>query len=163
MLDESSQRDTVLPGAAQPGAAQPGAAQPGVGQPGVVPPGPVPPSPVPPSSGGRPSGLRNPTAAVHGVGAGALAAEGLVLLLALEPMWVLKAGATGIAVVALLAAICFVLAALVRRAWVWYAAIAVPAALVVCGFVIHPSLAVLGVLFGLLWAYVLHVRRSVLR
>jgi uncharacterized protein DUF4233 len=109
------------------------------------------------------SGLRNPAAAVRGIGAGALAAEGLVLLLAIEPMWVLWTGPTGIVVTAVLAVTCVTLAALVRRAWVWYAAFAVPAALVAAGFAVHPSLAVLGVLFGLLWTYVLHVRRSVLR
>ena len=59
----------------------------------------------------RPSGLRNPSAAVRGVGAGTLAAEGLVLLLAIVPLRVLGArGNTGTIVVVTLAVVCFVLA-----------------------------------------------------
>ncbi|MFC7757764.1 hypothetical protein ACFQY4_06700 [Catellatospora bangladeshensis] len=42
------------------------------------------------SLGGKPSGLRNPTRAVRGLGAGALVMEALVLLLALLPIWVLR-------------------------------------------------------------------------
>jgi hypothetical protein len=39
----------------------------------------------------------------------------------------------------------------------------VPALLVVGGFLFHPSLAVIGGLFGLVWLYALYVRWSVLR
>ncbi|GAA1757410.1 DUF4233 domain-containing protein [Luedemannella helvata] len=114
---------------------------------------------------GPTSGLRNPGAAVRGVGAGALVAEGLVLLLAIRPMQVLGVHLTGLAITAIivLAVVCLALAGLLRRAWAWWAGVVVQVALVVCGFVFHASLGVLGVVFGLLWAYVLRVRRSVLR
>jgi hypothetical protein len=116
-------------------------------------------------TGSRPSGLRNPKAAVRGVGAGALAAQGVVLLLAIQPIRVLGGHLTGlaIAVIVVLAVTCFGLAGLLRRSWAWHGGSVVQVVLLVSGFVFHPSLAVLGVLFGLLWLYVLHVRRSVLR
>jgi hypothetical protein len=110
------------------------------------------------------SGLRNPAAAARGVAAGALGAEGLVLLLAIQPMRVLGVHLTGVAigVIIALAVVSFALAGLLRRSWAWYVAGALQVVLFGTGFVFHPSLAVLGVLFGLLWAYVLNVRRTVL-
>lgn len=113
----------------------------------------------------RRSGLANPSAAVRGVGAGSLAAEGVVLLLAIQPIRVLGGHLTGLAIVVIvfLAVVCFLLAGLLGRRWAWPAGTAVQVALVVSGLIFHASLAVLGVLFGLLWIYVLHVRRSVLR
>ncbi len=110
----------------------------------------------------RPSGLRNPRAASRGVGSAALAALGVVLLLAVQPLRVI-AGVSWPAITALLilAAACFGLIGLLSRAWAWRLGWLPPVALVVAGVLIHPSLAVLGGLFGLLWLYVLHVRRTV--
>jgi hypothetical protein len=112
----------------------------------------------------KPSGLRNPQGAVRGVGAGALAAEGLVLLLAIVPMKVLGGarGAGTVAVVVVLAVVSFALAGLLSRSWAWHAGSALQVVLFVCGLIFHVALAVLGVLFGLVWIYVLYVRRSVL-
>jgi hypothetical protein len=112
----------------------------------------------------RRSGLRDPQAAIRGVGAAALGSEAVVLLLAIQPIRVLGGhlSGAGITVVVALAVACLILAGLLRRPWAWTVAPAVPVALFVAGFVFHPSLAVLGVLFGLLWAYVAHVRRRVL-
>jgi Protein of unknown function (DUF4233) len=109
------------------------------------------------------SGLRNPPAAVRGVGAGALAVEALVLLLAVAPLAKLGGSDTGpaIGLVLGLAAVAGVLAGLLRFPWAWYAGAAVPVALLAGGF-LHWSLAVLGLVFGVLWGYVLYVRRSVL-
>lgn len=111
----------------------------------------------------KPSGLRNPKAAVRGVGAAALACEALALLLAIQPMRVLGVRLTGVAVgsIVALAVLCVLLAGVLRFNWAWYAGFVVQAALIACGF-FHPSLAVLGVLFMLLWIYVFSVRRSVL-
>jgi hypothetical protein len=89
------------------------------------------------------SGLRNPPAAVRGVGAAALGIEALVLLLAIAPLVKLGGRDTGPAVGLVLA-----------RA-------VVPVALLAGGF-LQWSLAVLGVVFGVLWGYVLYVRRIVL-
>jgi hypothetical protein len=110
------------------------------------------------------SGLRNPRAAVRGMGAAALAAEGLVLLLGIQPIRVLGAHLTGwaIAMIVVLSVACFVLAGMLRRPWAWHAGSAVPVLVLAGGLVFHRSLIVLGVLFGLLWIYVLHVRRRVL-
>jgi hypothetical protein len=113
----------------------------------------------------KPSGLRNPAAAVRGLGAAALAAEGLVLLLAIQPIRVLGGHLSGVAigVIVALSVVCFALAGLLKHRWAWYAGPALQVVLFACGPVFHGSLAVLAVLFGLLWVYVLHVRRTVLR
>jgi hypothetical protein len=109
------------------------------------------------------SGLRDPAAAVRGVGAGALAVEALVLLLAIAPLARLGGVNRGpaIAVVVGLAVVAVVFAGLLRRPWVWAAASVIPITLIAAGW-LHWSLAAIGVVFGLLWAYVLHVRRTVI-
>lgn len=108
------------------------------------------------------SGLRNPPAAVRGAGAGALAAMAVTSLLAIVPLIRLGVASGAVWLVAVLAVLSIVLIGLLRRPWAWWAALAVPAALVVGGLVWHVALTVLGVLFGLLWLYVLRVRRTVL-
>jgi len=60
-----------------------------------------------------------------------------------------------------LAVVLLLLAGLLRRGWAWYAAAGVQVLLLPAGL-LHWSLAVLGVLFGLVWAYVMFVRRRVL-
>jgi len=117
------------------------------------------PTPGPP----KPSGLRNPQAAVRGVGAGALCIEALVLLLAIVPLHVLGVRHAGLAMgcVAGLAALCIVLAGLLRFAWAWWAGVVIQVLLIACGY-FHIALTVAGVLFLLLWFYVLSVRRTVL-
>jgi hypothetical protein len=113
--------------------------------------------------GGKPSGLRNPVAAVRGVGAGALVCEAIVLLLAIQPMRVLGVRLTGTAITSIvgLAVLCILLAGVLRRPWAWWAGLVLQVALVGCGY-FHISLAILGVFFTALWIYVLSVRRSVL-
>jgi hypothetical protein len=107
------------------------------------------------------SGLRNPPAAVRGAGAVALAGVALVLLMAIVPLVRLTASRTLVTLVIVLAIVAIVLCGLLKRGWAWYAAYVIPAALLLAG-VAYGALAVLGVLFGLLWTYILHVRRSVL-
>ena len=109
------------------------------------------------------SGLRNPGAAVRGVGAGALAIESLVLVLAILPLAKLGGHRSGAAVglAVGLAVLCAVLAGLLRYRWAWYAATVLQVVLFACGL-LHVAFAVLGVLFGAVWGYVLSVRRSVL-
>jgi hypothetical protein len=117
---------------------------------------------VPP--GYRRSGLRNPAAAVRGMGAAALGLQGVVLLLAIQPIRVLGDGVGAGAVWAAvgLAVVCFVLCGMMRRAWVWIAGSVVQGLLVVSGL-LHWTLFALGVIFTLVWLYVLYVRRSILR
>ena len=109
-----------------------------------------------------PAGLRNPGAAVRGVGAAGLAVEGVVLLLALLPLAKLGHGDTTAAiwVCAALAVVCFALCGLLRHAWAWTAGLLVQAALL-AGGLLHWSLAGLGIVFGAAWLYALYVRRSV--
>jgi hypothetical protein len=111
----------------------------------------------------RPSGLRDPQRAVRGLGAGTLILEALVLLLAIQPLRMLGGELSGaaIAVIVSLAVLAAGLAGLLGRAWAWYAAAVLQLALLAGGF-LHWSLAGLGVIFGLLWWYVLHVRRTIL-
>jgi hypothetical protein len=112
----------------------------------------------------RPSGLRNPAGSVRGVGAASLAAEGLVLLLAIVPLRVLTDSRSigGTLFVVGLAVISFGLAGLLRHSWAWIAGTVLQVVLIVGGFFVHPSLVVVGVLFALVWWYALYVRRTVL-
>lgn len=121
------------------------------------------PPPREPAATPAPSGLRDPQAAVRRVGATALAIQALVLLLAIAPLSRLGGSTKGpaIALVLALVVVSILLAGLLRRRWAWPAAFAVPACLAIGGW-LHWSLAVLGVLFGLLWGYVLYVRSFVL-
>jgi hypothetical protein len=118
---------------------------------------------VPSEPAVKPSGLRNPPAAVRGVGAGTLGIEALVLLLAILPLHVLHVRSAGAAIGAVIAiaVVCVLLAGLLSRSWAWWGALIPQLALIACGY-FHVSLAILGVLFLLLWIYVLSVRRSVL-
>jgi hypothetical protein len=117
-----------------------------------------------PTQGGPRSGLRDPVRAARGLGAGTLALEALVLLLAIQPIRVLGGHLTGttIGVIVALAVLAVLLAGLLRRPWAWHAATGLQVLLVCAGF-LHWSLGALGVIFGLVWLYVLHVRRVILR
>jgi Protein of unknown function (DUF4233) len=109
------------------------------------------------------SGLRNPNAAVRGVGAGAMVIEAIVLLLAIVPLIKLGTGRTGPIVVAIvtLIVLCLIVAGLLRYRWAWWAGAAIQVLLFASGL-LHVALAILGLVFGAVWAYVLSVRRSVL-
>ncbi|PWU43827.1 DUF4233 domain-containing protein [Micromonospora globispora] len=113
--------------------------------------------------GERRSGLRNPEKAVRGLGAGTLALEALVLLLAVQPIRVVggNLGGAAIAAIVALAVACVVLAGQMRRSWAWNAGTVLQGLLMLSGL-LHWSLLVLGVIFALVWAYALHVRRVIL-
>lgn len=111
----------------------------------------------------RSSGLRNPEAAIRGVGAAALGAQGVVLLLAIVPLRVLGAGGNlGTVGVVALAVASFALAGLLRHRWAWWAGGALPFVIIGFGIVVHPAIIAAGVLSGLVWLYVLRVRKTVL-
>ncbi|MFF5176121.1 DUF4233 domain-containing protein [Micromonospora sp. NPDC000089] len=113
--------------------------------------------------GPRRSGLRNPVAAVRGLGAGTLGLEALVLLLAIQPIRLVGGELSGAAIAAIvaLAVAAIVLAGLMRRPWAWSAGTVLQGLLLLSGL-LHWSLFGLGVIFGLVWAYALHVRRVIL-
>ncbi|RZU77666.1 uncharacterized protein DUF4233 [Micromonospora kangleipakensis] len=119
--------------------------------------------PVAGGPGARRSGLRNPEKAVRGLGAGTLALEALVLLLAIQPIRVVGGdlGGAAIAAIVALAVACVVLAGRMGRPWAWHAGTALQGLLMLSGL-LHWSLLVLGVIFALVWAYALHVRRVIL-
>jgi hypothetical protein len=119
--------------------------------------------PVAGEPGERRSGLRNPEKAVRGLGAGTLALEALVLLLAIQPIRVVGGdlGGAAIAVIVALAVACVVLAGRMGRPWAWHAGSVLQGLLMLAGL-LHWSLLVLGVVFALVWAYALHVRRVIL-
>ncbi|WP_329103435.1 DUF4233 domain-containing protein [Micromonospora sp. NBC_01699] len=118
---------------------------------------------VEPDEDARPSGLRNPVRAVRGLGAGTLVIEMLVLLLAIQPIRLVGGdlNGTAIGVIVALAVFAVVLSGLLARSWAWHAATALQGLLLLSSF-LHWSLGVLGVIFALVWVYVLHVRRTIL-
>jgi hypothetical protein len=89
----------------------------------------------------------------------------VVLLLAIAPLARLAPADRRTPAIWLCVALCVVaigLLGVLKRDWSWYAAAVVPVGLL-AGGLLHWALAVLGVLFGLVWLYVLSVRRTVLR
>lgn len=111
----------------------------------------------------RRSGLRNPEAAVRGLGAGTLVLEAIVLLLAIQPIRILGGdlGAWGVGAVVALAVLAAVVAGSMRRPWAWHAGTALQVLLLASGL-LHWSLAALGLIFGAAWVYALSVRRKIL-
>ena len=122
-------------------------------------------APVEGGPGGAPrrSGLRNPQAAVRGLGAGTLGLEAIVLLLAIQPIRLFGGhlGGWGVAAVVALAVLCAVVAGSMKRRWAWPAGTVLQALLIVSGL-LHWSLAVIGLMFGAAWAYAGYVRRTIL-
>lgn len=112
--------------------------------------------------GHKPSGLRNPSRAMQGLGAGALVLEAIVLLLAIVPIRVLGdvSSATMIAlVVGIMSAL--LISGTMRHNWGWWLGSALQIALLAAGL-LNWMIGAVGVVFGLVWLYVLHVRRTVL-
>jgi hypothetical protein len=109
------------------------------------------------------SGLRNPAAAVRGLGAGTLALEAIVLLLAIQPIRIMGGDLSGwgIGAVVGLAVMAGLLAGMMRRRWAWGAGTALQVLLIACGL-LHWSLAIVGIIFAAAWAYAIHVRRTIL-
>jgi hypothetical protein len=120
--------------------------------------------PVRMTLGGKPSGLRNPSRALRGLGSIALVLEAVVLLLAIQPIRITQ-GSIGVAqLVTLLGSACvaILLTGLLRSTWGWWLSAALQVALIVGGVLLHWMIGAVGVLFGLAWLYVLYVRRKVL-
>ena len=108
---------------------------------------------------GRRAGVRRACATRRrryaGLGAGALAIEALVLLLAIQPIRLLggSLGGWAVAAVVALAVAAGVLAGMMRRPWAWNAGTVLQALVLLAGL-LHWSLLVLGVLFAGVWVYV---------
>jgi hypothetical protein len=121
-------------------------------------PEPVSPAPVD-GDAPRRSGLRNPEAAVRGLGAGTLALEAIVLLLAIQPIRILGGHLSGwgVGAVIALAVLALAIAGNMRRRWAWHAGSVLQVLLIASGL-LHWSLAALGLIFGAVWAYASYVR-----
>ena len=117
----------------------------------------------PPPSPPTRSGLRNPQAAVRGLGAGTLVLEAIVLLLAIQPIRIMGGHLSGwgVGAVIALAVLAAALAGMMKRRWAWPAGTVLQVLLLACGL-LHWSLAVLGLIFGAAWAYASYVRRTIL-
>jgi hypothetical protein len=111
----------------------------------------------------RRSGLRNPEAAVRGLGAGTLALEAIVLLLAIQPIRVLGGDLSGwgVGAVVALAVLAVAVAGSMKRKWAWTAGTVLQVLLLFSGL-LHWSLAALGLIFGAAWAYASYVRKTIL-
>jgi hypothetical protein len=111
----------------------------------------------------RPSGLHNPEAAVRALGAGTLALEAVVLLLAIQPIRIFGGdlGGWGVGAVIVLAVLCAVVAGAMKRRWAWAAGTVLQVLVLLAGL-LQWSLAVLGLIFGAAWAYATYVRRTIL-
>jgi uncharacterized protein DUF4233 len=111
----------------------------------------------------RRSGLKNPQAAVRGLGAATLGLEALVLLLAIQPIRILGGSLSGVGVAAVvaLAVVGFALCGMMKRRWAWGAGTGLQVLVIACGL-FHWSLAVVGLVFAAAWAYASYVRRSIL-
>jgi hypothetical protein len=109
------------------------------------------------------SGLRDPQAAVRGLGAGTLILEAIVLLLAIQPIRIFAGHLSGwaVATVIALAVLAILLAGLMSRPWAWIAGAVLQALLITCGL-LHWSLAVIGIIFAGAWAYAGYVRKTIL-
>lgn len=112
---------------------------------------------------GKPSGLRNPSRSLKSLAAMALALEALVLLLAIQPIRVLEDGITATQLVALIggAVVAVLLTGTLDRPVGWTLIVILQCALLFLGLQ-HWMIAVVGLIFGLAWAYIFYVRRKVL-
>lgn len=109
------------------------------------------------------SGLKNPQAAVRGLGSGTLILEAIVLLLAIAPLQKMGGNLNGYGILAVvvLAVIAIVTGGMMKRSWAWPVGTAVQVLLLACGL-LHWSLAVIGLFFAAAWGYASYVRRTIL-
>ena len=100
--------------------------------------------------------------AVRSVAAAVLGLEGLTVPLALAPIAKLGGGLTTGRVTALVAlsALLVITAGLLRRPWAYVVGTALQVAVLAAGL-LTPAMFVVGVAFGLVWIYVLRLRRTV--
>jgi Protein of unknown function (DUF4233) len=103
----------------------------------------------------------DPMKGLRGVYAATLTLEAIVVALALLVLPKFGAGATpfGVTVIAALAVAMVVAAGLQRRQWGLWLALGLQVAMIACGLLV-PALGVMGVVFALVWAGILLLRRD---
>jgi hypothetical protein len=105
----------------------------------------------------------DPMKGLRGVYAATLTLEAIVVALALLVLPKFGEGATplGVTVIAALAVAMIVAAGLQRRSWALWFALGLQAAMIACGLLV-PALGVMGVVFALVWAGILLLRRDLM-
>jgi hypothetical protein len=105
----------------------------------------------------------DPMKGLRGVYAATLTLEAIVVALALLVLSKFGEGATpfGVTVITALAVAMVVAAGLQRRAWGLWVALGLQAAMILCGLLV-PALGVMGVVFALVWAGFLLLRRDLM-
>ena len=103
----------------------------------------------------------DPMKGLRGVYAATLTLEAIVVALALLVLPKFGEGATpfGVTVITALAVAMVVAAGLQRRAWGLWVALGLQAVMILCGLLV-PALGVMGVVFALVWAGILLLRRD---
>lgn len=109
-----------------------------------------------------PTGVRDPWKGLRGVMAGTLVMEFIVFALALPVVWRFGGGVSsiGFAIVAALGVLLLIAAFVQRRPWGLWVALTLQVALVASWFV-HVAIGVMGLVFLLVWIYMLYLRRDV--
>ncbi|GAA1091538.1 DUF4233 domain-containing protein [Tsukamurella spumae] len=105
---------------------------------------------------------KDPWKSFRGILSGTLILEMIVILLALPVVIKLTSGLTGvkIAYVLLLAAACFAGCLVVKKPWA-IPAFCVLQVAVIAGFAVHWGIGAVGIVFGLVWAYIVYIERDV--
>ncbi len=105
---------------------------------------------------------KDPWKSFRGILSGTLILEMIVILLALPVVIRLSPGLSGlkVAYVLLLAAACFAGCMVVKKPWA-IPAFCVLQVAVIAGWVVHWGIGAVGVVFGLVWAYIVYIERDV--
>ena len=105
----------------------------------------------------------DPMKGLRGVYAATLTLEAIVVALALLVLPKFGEGATpfGVTMITALAVAMVVAAGLQRRAWGLWVALGLQAVMILCGLLV-PALGVMGVVFALVWAGILLLRRDLM-
>ena len=105
----------------------------------------------------------DPMKGLRGVYAATLTLEAIVVALSLLVLAKFGAGATafGVTVILALAGAMIVAAGLQRRRWGLWFALALQGVMILCGLLV-PALGVMGVVFALVWAGILLLRRDLM-
>ena len=102
----------------------------------------------------------DPMKGLRGIFAATLVLESIVVLLALLVLPLSGGGPVGIVLIVSVAVLMIVAAGVQRRPWGLGLALGLQVATVACGLLV-PALGVLGLVFGLVWGFLLYVRRDV--
>ncbi|GAB3136093.1 DUF4233 domain-containing protein [Tsukamurella serpentis] len=105
---------------------------------------------------------KDPWKSFRGILSGTLILEMIVILLALPVVFRLSPGLTWLKVsyVLLLAAACFAGCMVVKKSWA-IPAFCVLQVAVIAGWIVHPGIGGVGIVFGIVWAYIVFIERDV--